>query len=277
MSVELDTTDIEIGLLLEGVFRKYGSDFRQYSPSSVRRRITLALQRLELASVSRLQEKVLADPAAYDTLLQFLTVPTSEMFRDPSYYRSLREHVIPVLKTYSSLKIWIAGCSTGEEVYSMAILLREEGLLERSLIYATDINPVYLRAAQSGIYSVDCVRRYTANYQKFGGKAAFSDYYQAGLGSAIFDSSLHERVVFSDHSLATDSVFAEVQFVSCRNVLIYFNRALQDRAFHLFSDSLSNRGFLGLGSKETLRFSPVNFEFEELVREDKIYRKRRSL
>ncbi len=273
---ELETIDIEISLLLEGIYLRYGSDFRNYTPASVRRRVTLALQRMDLPSVSRLQERVLTDPLAYDALIQYLTVPTSEMFRDPGYFLAIREKVVPFLLTYPSLKLWIPGCSTGEELYSLAILLREEGLLDRTLIYCTDINPLSLRAAEEGIYSVENVRRYTVNYQRAGGKGAFSDYYRSGYGSAIFDSTLRNNVVFSDHSLATDSVFAEVQMISCRNVLIYFNRALQDRAFGLFSDCLSHRGFLGLGSKETLRFSSHHDDFEEFVSQEKIYRKRRT-
>ncbi|MBS1960694.1 MAG: protein-glutamate O-methyltransferase CheR [Bdellovibrionales bacterium] len=275
--VELETIDIEIRLLLEGIFIRYGADFRDYSPASVRRRVVLAMEKGGIPSVSQLQERVLARPEAFDSLLQFLLVPTSEMFRDPSYFRTIRETVVPLLKTYPSLKIWVAGCSNGEELYSLAILLREEGLLEKTILYATDINPKALERAKNGIYPIDLAPKFTDNYQKAGGRAAFSDYYRAGYGSIILDASLRTNVVFADHSLATDNVFAEIQFISCRNVLIYFNRKLQDRSFRLFADSLGFRGFLGIGSKETLRFSNVYPEFEEFAAVERIYRKRRAV
>jgi chemotaxis protein methyltransferase CheR len=277
MTIELETIDIEIRLLLEGIYLRYGADFRDYSPASIRRRITLAMERGKIQSVSRLQDLVLSSPGEFDSLLQYLTVPTSEMFRDPNYYRALRENVMPLLRTYPSLKIWIAGCSTGEELYSMAILLREEGLLDKTIIYATDINPQSLEIAKAGIFPLDLTAKYTENYLESGGRRAFSEYYQSGYGSVIFDSTLRANVVFADHSLATDSVFAEIQFISCRNVLIYFNRKLQDRVFRLFAESLSFRGFLGLGSKETLRFSNQNGEFDEFVAPERIYRKKREL
>jgi chemotaxis protein methyltransferase CheR len=216
---------------------------------------------------------VLHDAAAFGRLLQVLTIPVSEMFRDPTYFRALREQVVPVLRTYPSIKVWVAGCSTGEEVYSLAILLREEGLLARSILYATDINPASLERARRGIFGLDDVRKYTANYQQAGGQRAFSDYYTAAYDGALFDRSLADNITFADHSLATDSVFSETHLVSCRNVLIYFNRRLQDRAFGLFHDSLCHRGFLGLGSKETLDFSSYADRFEPVVRDERIYRK----
>jgi len=266
--------DFEIKLLLETLFFKFNSDFRDYSLASIRRRLGVAQARMGFSSISRLQDQLLNDPSVFDTLLQYLTVPTSEMFRDPSYFLALRKEVFPNLATYSSLKIWIAGCSTGEELYSIAILLDEEGLLSRSILYATDINPRSLKAAESGTYRLDYLAKFTANYQKSGGRRAFSDYYQVAGDHAIFQGRLREKVVFADHSLATDSVFAEVQLVSCRNVLIYFNRPLQDRAFRLFRDSLSYRGFLGIGSKESMRFSAVGQDFEDFLPREKIYRKR---
>ena len=180
--------------------------------------------------MSQLQDKVLHEPAAFPALLSLLTVPVSEMFRDPSYFRSLREKVVPLLRTYPSLKVWVAGCSTGEEAYSLAILLREEDLLERTLIYATDINPQSLQKAAAGVYAIDRIAGFTENHRKSGGRTSLSDYYTAAYGRAVFDKSFRRRIVFSDHSLATDSVFAEVQLVSCRNVLIYFNGDLQNRA-----------------------------------------------
>jgi chemotaxis protein methyltransferase CheR len=198
----------------------------------------------------------------------------SEMFRDPSYFRALREKVLPHLRTYPSLKVWIAGCSAGEELYSLAILLREEGLYERTLFYATDINPDALSAAEAGLYSLDRIRRFTENHQKSGGKSSLSNYYTAAYGRAVFDKSLRDRVVFSDHSLVTDAVFAEMHLISCRNVMIYFDRALQDRAIGLFRDSLTRKGFLGLGSKESLRFSKHAAGFSDFAPEEKIYQRR---
>ena len=266
--------DIELHLLIDAIYLKYHYDFRRYAAASLKRRLTAAMSRFSCATFSELQNRVLHDPAMFPALLDFLTVPVSEMFRDPNYFRSLRETVVPVLRTYPSLKIWVAGCSTGEEVYSLAILLREEGLLNRSLIYATDINPHVLQKATAGVYEVDRIAGFTQAHRKSGGNSSLSDYYTAAYGRAVFGKSLKEHIVFSDHSLATDSVFAEVQLVSCRNVLIYFNRDLQDRAIGLFRDALCRKGFLGVGSKETLRFSAHHDSFSELVREDRIYQKR---
>lgn len=274
MQYDPEVFEIEVELLLEGIFRRYKADFRGYSRASVQRRINLAMSQMECDSVSRLQERVLKDSKIFDRLLQYLTVPTSEMFRDPGYFRALREKVLPHLKTYPSFKVWIAGCSTGEELYSLAILFHEEDMLERALFYATDINPLSLQRAEEGIFSLDQVQKFTQNYQNAGGKGAFSDYYQAGYGSAVFRKDLKANVVFADHSLATDSVFAEVELISCRNVLIYFDRPLQERAFGLFYDSLGNRGFLGLGSKEMIRFSRYGSFFEETSSEYRIYRKK---
>ena len=265
--------DIEIRLLIEAIYLKYSYDFRDYSDASVKRRILHALTQLDCQTVSALQERVLHQSTAFMQLLQYLTIPVSSMFRDPEHFLIIRREVVPLLRTYPSLKIWIAGCSTGEEVYSMAILLREEGLLDRTIIYATDINPISLEKAKVGIYSMESVRAYTENYQRAGGQQAFSKYYTAAYGNAIFDSTLRENVTFADHSLATDSVFSETQLVSCRNVLIYFNKKLQDRAFGLFRESLCHRGFLVLGSKETLDFSAFSANFETLARRERIYRK----
>jgi len=266
--------EIELRLLIEAIYLKYNHDFRDYSGASLRRRVLFALTQFDCATVSALQEKVLHDPGAFSRLLQYLTVPVSEMFRDPGYFLAIREQVVPVLRTYPSIKVWIAGCSTGEEVYSMAILLREEGLLDRTILYATDINPQSLDSARQGIFPLQRIKSYTANYHQAGGRRGLSDYYTAAYDGALFDRSLREHITFADHSLATDSVFSETHFISCRNVLIYFNRRLQDRAFGLFSDSLCRRGFLGLGSKETLDFSAHAGSFEPLVRQERIYRKR---
>ena len=266
-------TDIEIRLLVEAVYLRYGHDFRDYAPASLKRRVLQAQQRMGAASVSAVQDLILHDPDQFSLLLSYLTVPVSEMFRDPAYFLALRQHVVPVLRTYPSIKVWVAGCSTGEEPYSLAILLQEEGLLARTILYATDINHASLEKARAGIFPLDHMRAYTRNYQKAGGTASFSDYYTAAYGGALFDKSLRDAITFADHSLATDAVFSETQLVSCRNVLIYFNRGLQDRALGLFHESLSHRGFLGLGSKETLEFSGYAGRFEVVSRPERIYRK----
>lgn len=263
--------DIEIRLLLEAIFQQYHYDFRGYSMASIKRRLSQARQAFGCEKFSQLQDMVLHDPSILPQLLSYLTVQVSELFRDPHYFKTLREKIVPHLKTYPSLKIWIAGCSSGEELYSFAILFHEEGLFERSMFYATDINPEALRRAEAGVYGLDRMQIFSSNYQKSGGKSSLSDYYTAAYGVAQFDKSLRDRVVFSDHSLVTDEVFAEMHYISCRNVMIYFDRALQNRAIGLFKNSLTHRGFLGLGTKETLRFSEHANAFDELSREDKIY------
>ena len=268
------TEDVELPLLLEAVYRKYHYDFRGYSAASLKRRLAQAKVHFGCRSLSALQDRVLHDPAVLPELLGFLTVQVSEMFRDPAYFRALREHVVPHLRTYPSLKVWVAGCSAGEELYALAILFREEGLESRTLFYATDINTEALRKAEAGVYALDRIPLFTQNHRLSGGKTSLSDYYTAAYGAAVFDRSLRERVVFSDHSLASDAVFTEVQLVSCRNVLIYFDRALQDRAVGLFRDALVRRGFLGLGSKESLRFSAHADAFEEVDRPARLYQKR---
>jgi chemotaxis protein methyltransferase CheR len=269
--------DIELRLLLDAIFYKYHYDFRGYATASLKRRLTTALGRFGCATLSQLQDRVLHDPLVFPDLLGFLTVQVSEMFRDPAYFRALREKVVPLLRTYPSLKVWVAGCSNGEEVYSLAILLREEGLLERTLIYATDINAHALQKAEAGVYEIDRIAAFTENHRKSGARGSLSDYYTAAYGHAVFDKSLKKHIVFSDHSLATDSVFAEVHLVSCRNVLIYFDRELQDRAVGLFSEALCRRGFLGLGSKESLRFSSHAHEFEDFELQDRIYQKKGAI
>jgi chemotaxis protein methyltransferase CheR len=268
--------EIELRLLLDAIFLKYHFDFRGYAHASLKRRLRTALQRFECETLSQLQDRVLRDPGLFQELLDLMTVPVSEMFRDPPYFLAVREKVVPILRTYPSLKFWVAGCSTGEEVYSFAILLREEGLLDRTLIYATDINARTLARAEAGVYSVDRIAAFTDNHRQSGARSSLSDYYTAAYGRAVFDRTLKSHIVFSDHSLATDSVFAEVQFVSCRNVLIYFNRALQDRALGLFRESLCHRGFLGLGSKETVRLSAEADAFDELVPGQRVYQKREA-
>lgn len=269
--------DIELELLLEAIFQKYNYDFRQYSKASVKRRCFAAMTPLNVKSLSGIQELILHEDSAFQNLLQYLTVPVTEMFRDPMYFKAFRDKVVPHLKTYPSLKIWVAGCSTGEESYSLTIILEEEGLLDRTIIYATDINPLSLKKAKAGIYSMPEIQKFTQNYQLFGGRKSFSDYYSAAYNAVAIAPRLKEKILFTDHSLATDNVFSETQFVSCRNVLIYFERELQDRALKLFEDSLCRGGFLGVGQKESLRFSAVAPQFEEHCRDNRIYRKKSSL
>jgi chemotaxis protein methyltransferase CheR len=271
--VAADNTDIELQLLIDAIYLRYHYDFRGYAAASLKRRLTAAPSHFGCKTLSQLQDKVLHEPATFPALLSLLTVPVSEMFRDPSYFLSLRQKVVPLLRTYPSLKMWVAGCSTGEEVYSLAILLREEGLLERTLIYATDINPQTLQQAAAGVYAVDRIAGFTENHRRAGGRASLSDYYTAAYGRAVLDKSFRRHIVFSDHSLATDSVFAEVQFVSCRNVLIYFKPELQDRALGLFRDALCRKGFLGIGMKESLRFSAHARWFIDVVYEDRIFQR----
>lgn len=265
--------EIELKLLLDAIYLRYDYDFRHYAHASLKRRVLAAMARFACPTVSQLQERLLHDASMFPALLDFLTVQVSEMFRDPSYFAALRAQVVPLLRTYPSLKVWVAGCSSGEEAYSLAILLREEGLLDRTLIYATDINGGALEKAQAGVYSIEQLATFTQNHRKSGASTSLSDYYTAAYGGALFDGSLREHIVFSDHSLATDAVFAEVQLVSCRNVLIYFDRQLQAHALGLFHEALSHRGFLGLGAKESVRFSEHSQRFVDFVASERIYRK----
>jgi chemotaxis protein methyltransferase CheR len=268
-----DTFDEELKLLLEAIYFKYQHDFRHYAFASLRRRVTLAMERFGCRSVSQLQDRVLHEPQIFAQMLQYLTVQVSEMFRDPRYFQILRQEVVPVLKTYPSIKLWIAGCSTGEEVWSFAIMLAEEGLLDRVLVYATDINADSLRAAEAGVYPLDRIAQFSANYIAAGGTRSLSDYYHAAYDGAVFDRALRQKVLFADHSLATDTVFSEVHLVSCRNVLIYFDRPLQDRAIGLFREALVRRGFLGLGSRESLRLTSHAAAFTEVSAGARIYQK----
>lgn len=271
-----DEFDIEMRLLLDAIYHRYHYDFRAYATQSTKRRLRAAMARFDCATLSQLQDRVLHRPELFPSLLDFLTVHVSEMFRDPPFFRALRERVVPFLRTWPSLKIWVAGCSAGEEAYSLAILLHEEGLLERSLIYATDINPRALQRAESGMFDVAAIAGYTENHRRSGARVSLSEYYTAAYGSALFDKALKKRIVFSDHSLSTDSVFAEVQLVTCRNVLIYFDRALQDRAVGLFREALCPNGFLGIGTKESLRFSRHEPAFSVFAADERIYQLREA-
>ena len=268
---------IEFDLIIEAIYHLYHYDFRGYAAASLRRRMRMAMTRFNCDTLSQLQDRIMHDPLVFPALLDHLTVQVSEMFRDPGYFRSLREQVVPILRTYPSLKIWVAGCSAGEEAYSLAILFREEGLLSKTIIYATDINSRILQKAAGGVYEAERIPGFTANHQRSGARTSLSDYYTAAYGRAVFDKSLKDHIVFSDHSLATDSVFAEVQLVSCRNVLIYFDRHLQDRALGLFRDALCRQGFLGIGAKESMRFSSQAGAFVDFVPEERIFQKRAAL
>lgn len=269
-----ESIDIELRLLVEALYLKYHCDFRDYALSSLKRRLTSAMAHFHCETLSQLQDRLMRDASLFPALMDYLTVQVSDMFRDPAYFKALREKVVPLLRTYPSLKIWVAGCSAGEEVYSLAILLREEGLLERTLIYATDINPRALKKAEAGVFDAARIAGFTENHRRSGGHSSLSDHYTAAYGSAVFDKSLKKHIVFADHSLATDSVFAEVQLVSCRNVLIYFTRELQDRALGLFREALCRKGFLGIGSKESLRFSAHGIAFDSIDREHRVFQKK---
>lgn len=271
---EDDLIDIEIKGLLNVLYKRYGYDFREYSKAHVRRRILNRLRLSDIESVSVLQHKVLRSKRVASLLIKDLSITVTEMFRDPNFYKAFREEVVPLLKTWSYIKIWHAGCSTGEEVYSMAILLKEEGLYNRAQIYATDFNKKSLDTAKEGIFSIENMKKYARNYQASGAKAGFSDYYRAKYDSAIMDSSLKDNIVWAEHNLVTDSDFAETHVIICRNVLIYFNKDLQNRVYSLFDSSLVNGGMLCLGSKESLRFSDYEQQFDPINKKQRIYKKR---
>jgi chemotaxis protein methyltransferase CheR len=267
-------TDSEIRGLLDDLYGRFHYDFRHYAMASLRRRLTAARIRYGVESVSALRSQLKAEPMMLTALLDFLTVQVSEMFRDPNYFLALRVEVLPLLATYPQVRIWVPGCSSGEEAYSIAVLLREAGLLGRSFIYATDINPAALARARAGIFDTARMGQFTTNHRLSGARSSLSDHYHAAPGGAVMDACLRERIMFSDHSLATDSVFSEVQLISCRNVLIYFDRPLQNRALGLFHQALCHRGYLGLGIKETLRFSSQADNFEDVRHDVKLYRRR---
>lgn len=270
----VENENIEIQLLIEAIYLKYGYDFRDYARASIKRRILHRLAVSGLKNISEMQHKLLNDTLFLETLLLDLSINVTEMFRDPSFYMALRKEVIPFLKTYPFIKIWHAGCSTGEEVYSMSILLREEDLYKRTQIYATDFNDVVLKKAKDGIFPIDRIKAYTLNYQKAGGSESFSDYYTADNESIIMDKSFKKNIVFAKHNLVTDSIFGEMNLIMCRNVLIYFNKDLQNRVIKLFRDSLCHNGYLCLGSKESVRFSEFKDDFDDFVRDERIYKKK---
>ena len=264
---------IEIDLLLEGIFRRYGFDFRQYAPASLKRRLWRRVHGEGLASLSALQERVLHDSACMERLLLDLSINVTAMFRDPSFYAAFRERVVPLLRTYPFARVWNAGCSTGEEVYSIAILLHEEGVYDKTRIYATDINDSVLERARAGVFPIDKMQEYTQNYIAAGGKRSFSEYYVARYDGAAFSPSLIENVVFAQHNLVSDRSFNEFHVIICRNVMIYFDKPLQDSVHRLFYDSLATFGVLALGHKESIRFTPDAAAYEELDGEERLYRK----
>jgi chemotaxis protein methyltransferase CheR len=264
---------LEIELLLEAVYRRYGFDFRQYAQASLKRRLHRRLLAEGLDTISQLQSRLLHDPECMEQLLVDLSINVTSMFRDPSFYVAFREKVVPALHTYPFTRIWCAGCSTGEEVYSLAILLREEGLYERTRLYATDINEHVIATARAGVFPLERMKQYTENYIRAGGAQDFSGYYVAAYDNAQFSRTLLENVVFAQHNLATDRSFNEFNVIVCRNVMIYFDRALQNRVHDLFYESLSTFGLLALGHKESVQFSPHADRYEDVDVDERLYRK----
>jgi len=265
--------ELEIELLLEAVYRRYGFDFRQYAQASLKRRLHRRLLAEGLETISELQSRLLHDPACMEQLLVDLSINVTSMFRDPSFYVALREKIVPSLHTYPFTRIWCAGCSTGEEVYSLAILLQEAGLYERARLYATDINEHVLATAREGVFPLDRMKQYTQNYIRAGGTRDFSEYYVAAYDSARFSRALTENVVFAQHNLAMDRGFNEFNLIVCRNVLIYFDRALQNRVHELFYESLGRFGILALGHKESIGFTPYADRYEEVDADERLYRR----
>jgi chemotaxis protein methyltransferase CheR len=268
-----DLEQLEIQLLLEAIYRHYGFDFREYAPASLKRRLERRMNAEHVHTVSALQERVLHDPQVMERLLLDLSINVTTMFRDPSFYVAFRQHVIPMLRTYPFTRLWVAGCSTGEEVFSLAIVLHEEGLYDRTRIYATDINQAVLEQARAGVFPLDKMQEYTRNYLRAGGNRSFSEYYTAKYGGALFSRALTENVVFAQHNLVSDRAFNEFQAILCRNVMIYFDKSLQNKVLELFHESLATFGVLALGHKETLRFTTLEDAYEELDADERIYRR----
>jgi len=264
---------LEIELLLEAVYRRYGFDFREYAPASLKRRVWRRMHAENLTTVTQLQDRLLHDTACMERLLLDLSINVTSMFRDPSFYVAFRDQVVPSLRTYPFTRIWCAGCSTGEEVYSLAILLREEGLYDRTRIYATDINEQVLAAARAGVFPIDKMKQYTQNYIRGGGTREFSEYYVAAYDGARFSRSLTENIVFAQHNLVSDRAFNEFNVIVCRNVMIYFDKALQNRVHRLFHESLDTFGVLALGHKESVAFTPFADSYDVLDAAERIYRK----
>lgn len=268
-----EVEQIEIDLLLEAIYRYYGYDFRKYTQSFIQRRILHRVRNENLASISALQEKILRDPEMMKKLFSDFSINVTEMFRDPGFFKSFRKNLIPFVRDYPDIRIWHVGCSTGEEVYSMAILLHEEGLYEKAKIYATDINTKVLNQAKKGTFSLANMQLYTKNYMEAGGRRAFSEYYKVVGEQVVFHPFLQKNIVFAEHNLVTDSSFNEFDLIICRNVLIYFNKSLQNDVHQLFYESLSLSGFLGLGKREGIRFTSHGNCYEEIDSAEKLYRK----
>ncbi len=269
----LDLETLELRLLLDGVYRQYGFDFREYAPASLKRRVWRRVHAEGVGTITGLLDRVLHQPEAMERLLLDLSINVTSMFRDPSFYGALREKVVPLLRTYPFTRIWVAGCSTGEEVYSLAIVLTEEGVYDRTRIYATDINESVLDRARTGVFPLDKMREYTENYIRAGGTRSFSEYYLAKYEGALFERTLTDNVVWAPHNLVQDSAFNEFNLILCRNVMIYFDRSLQNRVHRLFYDSLERFGVLALGHKESIRFTGFEHSYEELDAEERLYRK----
>jgi chemotaxis protein methyltransferase CheR len=270
---ERELEQLEIELLLEAVYRRYGLDFRQYAQASLKRRLYRRLHAEGLLTLSQLQDKLLHDPPAMERLLVDLSINVTSMFRDPSFYVAFREKVVPALHTYPFTRIWCAGCSSGEEVYSLAIVLQEEGLYDHTRIYATDLNEHVLQRAREGVFPLDRMKQYTQNYIRGGGKRDFSQYYTAAYDSVVFARSLTENVVFAQHNLAMDRSFNDFNAILCRNVMIYFDKALQDHVHSLFYESLETFGILALGHKESINFTRFADRYEAIDLDERIYRK----
>ncbi len=271
---QLENEDLEIRLLLEAVYLKYGYDFRNYAKASLKRRIRHRFALSDFNNISEMQHTVISDASFFEKLLLDCSINVTEMFRDPQIYKVIRKDIIPLLKGLPHIKIWHAGCSTGEEVYSMAIILKEEGLYHKTQIYATDFNDVVLEKAKTGVFPIDRIKTYTANYQRAGGTQSFADYYTAHYNAAVMNKALKKNIVFAAHNLVTDWVFGEMNLIFCRNVLIYFDKKLQNRVVRLFKESLSEKGFMCIGLKESLLFSEDAECFEEVVKNTKLYRKK---
>ncbi|MHA0857876.1 CheR family methyltransferase [Paenibacillus sp. CMAA1364] len=272
-SIDSERENIELDLLLDGMHRLYGHDFRDYAPPSIRRRIRNFMNLHDLSSISALQERVLHDRGTFERLVQSISISVTEMFRDAEVFKSFRKNVVPILRNYPFIRIWHAGCSTGEEVYSMAILLYEEGLYDKTRIYGTDMNSQALKQAQSGIFDIEKMKLYTKNYLDAGGTDSFSEYYTAKYNSVILKPFIQKNITFSEHNLVTDRSFNEFNVILCRNVMIYFNDTLRNRVHGLFHESLDPNGILMLGSKESIKYTKYGRSYETLDRVNKIYRK----
>jgi len=270
---QLETEALELQLLLEGIYRQYGFDFREYAPASLKRRVWRRVQAEQAGTITGLLERVLHGADVMERLLLDLSINVTSMFRDPTFYNAFRVQVVPLLKTYPFTRIWVAGCSTGEEVYSLAILLHEEAIYDRTRIYATDINEAVLERARDGVFPADKMQEYTENYIRAGGKQSFSEYYLAKYEGALFNRTLTDNVVWAPHNLVQDRSFNTFNVILCRNVMIYFDRALQTRVHQLFHDSLERFGILALGHKESIRFTGIEHAYEELDALERIYRK----